>query len=292
MLDAAENTVFSGFVLRARPKGDDLVDRYKACAFRPEAVRNQIIAKATYTTRALTNGGALSAIYLAKPTKPEQSAIAEALSDMDEAIAAQEAVIAKKRALRAAIVATQFDIDGQRGHASIPSPGHVQLRTVLEQSATYGIVKAGNFQKSGVRMLRGGDIKGGQIVGDPPFVTDKKSDEFSRTILQKDDVVIALVGYPGEAAVVPDWMIGGNISRAVGLLRPNDLITSEYLTCYLNSSAGRAAFLKPSAGSAQIVVNLSDLNQLNIPLPSIQIQIEIAKVISVNGGAKVGHSAA
>lgn len=36
------------------------------------------------------------------PSVPEQEAIAEALSDMDEAIAAQEAVIAKKRALKTA----------------------------------------------------------------------------------------------------------------------------------------------------------------------------------------------
>src|SRR5690606_4631409 len=62
MLDAVENTVFSGFVLRARPKGNDLVDQYKAYAFRSVAVRSQIVAKATYTTRTLINGGTLSGI--------------------------------------------------------------------------------------------------------------------------------------------------------------------------------------------------------------------------------------
>lgn len=42
------------------------------------------------------------AFPIIKPPKAEQTAIAEALSDMDEAIAAQEAVIAKKRALKTA----------------------------------------------------------------------------------------------------------------------------------------------------------------------------------------------
>ena len=75
-------------------------------------------------------------------------------------------------------------------------------------------------------------------------------------------------------------MVSGNISRAVGLLRPNELVYSRYLVCYLNSSVGRQAFLKPSAGSAQIVVNLLDLNKLEIPLPSVSEQIKIAELLS------------
>lgn len=46
--------------------------------------------------------GVFGDIPIIVPTPAEQAAIAEALSDMDEAIAAQEAVISKKRALKAA----------------------------------------------------------------------------------------------------------------------------------------------------------------------------------------------
>lgn len=143
----------------------------------------------------------------------------------------------------------------------------VRLRTLLMQDATYGIVKAEGFVDNGIPMLRGGDIKNGRIGRDMPNVSKAKSEEYQRTILRNGDVVIALVGYPGEAAVVPPDLEGANISRAVGLLRPSKALSAEFLCCYLNSESGRTEFLKPSAGSAQIVVNLKDLNNLTIPIP-------------------------
>jgi type I restriction enzyme S subunit len=154
------------------------------------------------------------------------------------------------------------------------------LRQHLLQDATYGVVKAGAFQRSGIPMLRSGEIKNAGIVEDHPLITPEKNREYSRTILKENDVVIALVGYPGETAVVPETLVGANISRAVGLLRPASSLTPEFLTCYLNSPQGRKEFLRPSAGSAQIVVNLGALNKLRLPLPSLPEQRAIATALS------------
>ena len=83
----AGNTVFSGFVLRGRPKNDRLVDGFKANCFSSEAVRMQIIAKASYTTRALTNGRVLAEVVLRHPqTADEQVSISGVLSDMDAGV--------------------------------------------------------------------------------------------------------------------------------------------------------------------------------------------------------------
>ncbi len=102
MLNEPCDTVFSGFVLRARPRDGRLDDRYKQYCFGPRAIRSQIVSNATYTTRALTNGRSLSAVWIAVPPKPEQRAIAEALSDVDGSLRALEALIAKKRAIKQA----------------------------------------------------------------------------------------------------------------------------------------------------------------------------------------------
>lgn len=144
-----------------------------------------------------------------------------------------------------------------------------RLRDRLVQPATYGVVKAGAFGRSGVPMLRSGDVKDGRVSGDQPLISEAKSKEYSRTVLRPDDVVIALVGYPGETAVVPSRLTGANISRALGLLRPDKSLTPEFLKCYLNSPMGRKEFLRPGAGSAQIVVNLRDLNNLRLPVPPV-----------------------
>ncbi|MFW5783095.1 MAG: restriction endonuclease subunit S, partial [Spirochaetota bacterium] len=88
--DAVPGTVFSGFVLRGRPIGNDLDRTYCRYCFNALQIREQIVSKATYTTRALTNGHALSSVQLNLPPLPEQRAIAAVLSDMDAEIAALE----------------------------------------------------------------------------------------------------------------------------------------------------------------------------------------------------------
>jgi type I restriction enzyme, S subunit len=154
------------------------------------------------------------------------------------------------------------------------------LLRLLKRPATYGIVKAGAFQRAGVPMVRGGDVRPGRILSDLPRVSESKSAEYSRTILQAGDVVVALVGYPGNSAVVPPTLAGANISRAVGLLRSGPLVEPSFLAHYLNSPRGRREFLKPSAGSAQLVVNLADLNKLELPLLPIADQQSIAEALS------------
>ncbi len=278
LMGPIESAVFSGFVLRARPVGDGLLPGFAAYALRGRKVREQIESSATYTTRALTNGRSLSAVNFVLPPRQEQQRITSALRDIDDLLASLDALIAKKRDIKQA--AMQQLIGGL-----VRLPGYsdewseTSLRHVTSQRVTYGIVKAGEFQSDGVRMLRGGDISNGAIVGDPPFVTEAKNQEFARTILQENDVVVALVGYPGEAAVVPEWLVGGNISRAVGLIRPNPRLSSRYLCHYLNSPEGRKSFLRPSAGSAQIVVNLKDLDLLPLLLPSVREQESISDAI-------------
>ncbi len=100
MLDDCSETVFSGFLLRARPKGEVLCDNFKKYCFGSHSVRMQLVSRASYTTRALTNGRLLSAVVLQRPSKGEQTAIAAVLSDMDAEIAALEQRLAKTRAIK------------------------------------------------------------------------------------------------------------------------------------------------------------------------------------------------
>ncbi|MEQ8186383.1 MAG: restriction endonuclease subunit S, partial [Candidatus Eremiobacterota bacterium] len=91
MLEDVKDTVFSGFVLRARPINDRLDIYFKKYCFSTTKVRNDITSKSSYTTRALTNGRLLSNVkIIVPPTKAEQTAIAEILSDMDTEIESLE----------------------------------------------------------------------------------------------------------------------------------------------------------------------------------------------------------
>ena len=102
MLDDCNETVFSGFVLRGRPKSKLIEEDYCKYCFSSDEVRKQITSKSTYTTRALTNGRLLSSVILPLPKPEGQKQIAAALSDVDGLIESLEKLMAKKRDMKTA----------------------------------------------------------------------------------------------------------------------------------------------------------------------------------------------
>ncbi|MEK7577507.1 MAG: restriction endonuclease subunit S [Patescibacteria group bacterium] len=85
-LDDFQDTVFSGFVLRARPKGQLLIPNFAQYCFKAQTARKEIMEKSSYTTRALTSGTLLNHVNIALPPSPEQNRIVAVLEAWDRAI--------------------------------------------------------------------------------------------------------------------------------------------------------------------------------------------------------------
>lgn len=236
----------------------------------------------TGTAQPKLNSNIVKKIKLFVPSKQEQEKIATFLTSVDtkiEQLIRKEELLEKyKKSIMQKIFSQKIRFKTDKG-IDFCNWEEKTLSDYLEINATYGIVKAGDFLDEGIKMLRGGDIKNGQInLSELPYVSQDIALEYKRTTLKRNDIVIALVGYPGEAAVIPECLIGHNISRAVGLLRLKN-VNHNYLVQYLNSQIGRKNVLRPSAGSAQQVVNLKDLNQLKIPIPHLEEQTKIANFL-------------
>lgn len=272
--------VFAGFLIRARPDTKKLEPRYLKYFVQSKPYWNWVKVNSMRSGQPGINGREYASVLIPlPPTKAEQEAIAGALSDADALIEGLEKLIAKKRHLKQG--AMQELLTGKKRLPGFSGEwSTICMREALVQNATYGIVTAGAFVLNGVKMLRGGDIVDGRINTDLPMVTREKAAEYSRTALVRNDVVIALVGYPGATAKIPDELIGANISRAVGLLRLNGKVAPDYLVCFLNSSDGRRMVLAPSAGSAQQVVNLAALNKLEFAIPEPDEQTAIATLLA------------
>lgn len=84
LLDEVKDGVFSGFVLRARPITKLLLPEYCAYCFESTTFRRDIVRYSTYTTRALTNGSALSKLKIPVPSLEIQSRIVEVLDNFDK----------------------------------------------------------------------------------------------------------------------------------------------------------------------------------------------------------------
>ena len=140
LLEDIDDCVFSGFVLRGRPKNDMFVPEYCKYCFSTAAVRNAIITGCTYTTRALTNGKQLSAIEISLPPKSEQEAIATALSDIDALITNLEKLIAKKKAVKQGAMQELLTgkrrlpgFDGEWGNVVIGENGYLLRESINPQ---------------------------------------------------------------------------------------------------------------------------------------------------------------
>lgn len=93
ILNDPENTVFSGFVLRGRPKsGIDLINNnFKRYVFFTNSFRKEMITKSSMTTRALTSGSVINKMKVIYPVSAkEQRKIGDFFSKLDRQIELEE----------------------------------------------------------------------------------------------------------------------------------------------------------------------------------------------------------
>ncbi len=88
--EAVRDTVFSGFVLRARPINNLLNVYFCKYCFSTFSARKEIITKSSYTTRALTSGSLLKGMNIYIPSLQEQEKIANLLTKVDNLIEEQD----------------------------------------------------------------------------------------------------------------------------------------------------------------------------------------------------------
>src|SRR5450759_4377560 len=85
--------------------------------------------------------------------------------------------------------------------------------TEPDTPVTYGVVKPGPEDPDGVLFIRGGDIAGGRVLTEQlRTITHEVSRQYQRTLLRGGEIVVSLVGNPGQVAIVPDTLNGANIA--------------------------------------------------------------------------------
>ena len=158
----------------------------------------------------------------------------------------------------------------------------LQEMTEPERPITYGVVKPGQEDiENGVRFVRGGDIKDGKInTLELRTITQETSKPYSRTLLRGGEMLISLVGNPGEVAIVPQELAGANIARQAGLVALRPEFHSRFIMYFLRSPVGRAELFQRTKGAVQQVINLADLKTVNVPQPDLPTQERIAAILS------------
>jgi type I restriction enzyme S subunit len=239
----------------------------------------------------------IKSVPIALPPLPEQQKIAAILTAVDDKLDVIARQIEATHTLKQGLMQTLFsrgvgtqDADGRWvPHTEFKDSelGEIpvgwtlmSLGELATENITYGVVQPGESVEGGIRLVRGGDIKSGRIAANLRTVSTEISNQFKRTILKGGELLVSLVGYPGETAVVPSQLAGANIARQAGMIRTGSLSTSELIHYYLSSPGGKSFLLAGMIGSAQQVINLKALREVLIPLPSAAERERICSICS------------
>lgn len=284
LLEDIDDCVFSGFVLRGRPKNDMFVPEYCKYCFTTEAIRSAIIMGCTYTTRALTNGTQLSAIEIVVPPKPEQEAIAKSLTEIDDLISSLEKLITKKKAIKQG--AMQELLIGKR---RLPGfSGEWETRTLHEISNEMVDGPFGSNLKTEhytterqVRIIQLSNIgEAGWNNANVKYTTFSHAAELQRCIVQPGSILIAKMMPAGRAIICPDneksYILGSDVVKVV----PNSSVDSRYLVYATKSRFYLDQIADDTQGSTRARTSVSKLRKTAILFPEKDEQIAIADILS------------
>ena len=127
------------------------------------------------------------------------------------------------------------------------------------------------------------EIQNGRIV--PTEKTDRIDDAAlalcnHRSNLEVGDVLFSGTGTIGETAVVEKTPSNWNIKEGVYAIKPDQsMITSRFLRYLLMTERIRAEYMKKAAGGTVKSVPMKEMRLLQIPLPTLERQQELVKLL-------------
>jgi type I restriction enzyme S subunit len=152
-----------------------------------------------------------------------------------------------------------------------------QLDALRDSSArmSYGVLKPRFDNNSPCRMVRIQDFRDPFLdVHSAVGIDRNQFAEFHRSECKAGDILIAIAGYVGRAAIVPKFPLKLNINQHIARFRPSFTYKTDpyYLISYLICSTGRRQLCRYVSGSVQTGINLEDLRELPIPQPNPLVQ--------------------
>jgi type I restriction enzyme S subunit len=138
-------------------------------------------------------------------------------------------------------------------------------------------------EEQAVPVIRGTNLSGDQFIDDGfVFVSEEKGDELHRNLAFPGDIVFTQRGTLGQVAIIPKDVKYKRyvVSQSQMKLAVNENIAdSYYVYSYFRSSEAKRAIGNNAIIGGVPHINLGILKAIEIPLPSLNIQKKISKIL-------------
>ena len=233
------------------------------------------------------NWGDIKKLHVPVPPLVEQRGIVEVLGTVDECIRLTDAVIERAEELKRGLM--QRLLTRGIGHTEyketplgeIPKPWNLEKLQNLTNKITDGTHFTPNYIQQGIPFLRVTDIKDETISWDnvKKIAKEEHIDLLKRANPEKGDILLSKNGTVGITKVI-DWDEEFSIFVSLCLIKPkHEIINNKFLNYVLPSEF---CFRQIKLRSKRAIVNnlhLEEIRDLKIPLPRIEEQIEIVRIL-------------
>lgn len=142
--------------------------------------------------------------------------------------------------------------------------------------------KASEMVPEGVAFIRGVNLVDGAISEkDMKFISEEKHKQLKKGHLKTGDVLFTNRGEIGKVAIVDERFNNANLNSQIAWLRSKELILPEYLLVILMSDYIQNKLAHEKQGATLQQFTVRQIEQLEIPVPDMQTQIEIAQQIKL-----------
>ncbi len=222
-------------------------------------------------------------ILLPAPQLSEQHSIAAALSDVDNLIAALNALIAKKRAIKQATMQQLLT-----GKTRLPGfEGEWEACKVEDiadvKTGPFGsVLHESDYVGDGTPIITVEHLNEFRIVhSNLPMVSENDRKRLRAYSLQQDDIVFSRVGSIDRNALVRSsetgWLFSGRLLRV--RLKPEKAF-AQYLSYQFHTSSFKQKVKNVAVGQTMPSLNTQILKGIDIVLPAVPEQRAIAQILS------------
>ena len=150
---------------------------------------------------------------------------------------------------------------------------------VRDRVITYGVIKLGNDVSDGVPCLRTSNVRWLSVDTDGmKRIAPDLSAEYRRTILRGGEILVNVRGTLGGVAAATQEMIGWNVSREVAVVPVDERkVVSAFMALWIAGGGSQSWLRRTEKGVAYVGINIEDLRNLPVQLPSLLEQSEIVR---------------
>jgi type I restriction enzyme, S subunit len=243
------------------------------------AKRDFLVAAAGGSTFKELSRGTAKLLPIFLPPIEEQRRIAEVLSSVDRAIAAQSEVCDQTEITFNSLADACFAAGNEAAENIWPIYAlgdlceSIQVGIVIRPASYY-------VETGGIPALRSLNIGENRLnLDDLVYISAEGQRLNNKSSLRPGDVVTRRTGEPGKTAVIPPLFPDGLNCIDIIFSRPTGNLRAHFLSFFMNSDVAKRQVAGLQGGLAQQHLNVGEMKKLRVPLPTPHVQDEVVATL-------------